>query len=70
MYATNISVFSFFIHNHDCGFHMLMNAEYWDGRTVPYFQEKDIVNIRKISANKWLSYDENDTNWEDILNLA
>jgi len=49
---------------------MLMNAEYWDGHTVPHFQEKDIVNIRKISANKWLSYDENDTDWEDILNLT
>ena len=70
MYATNISVFSFFIHSHDCGFHMLMNAEYWDGRTVPHFQEKDIMNIRKISTHKWLSYDENDTDWKDILNLG
>jgi len=47
-----------------------MNAEYWDGRIVPLLQEKDIVNIRKISTHKWLSYDENDTDWEDILNLA
>ena len=70
MYANNISVFSFFIYSHDCGFHMLMNAEYWDGRIVPLLQEKDIVNIRKMSTHKWLSYDENDTDWKDILNLA
>jgi len=49
---------------------MLMNAEYWDGCIVPLLQEKDIVNIRKMSTHKWLSYDENDTDWEDILNLA
>jgi len=49
---------------------MLMNAEYWDGRTVPLLQEKDIVNIRKMSTHKWLSCDENDMDWEDILNLA
>ena len=60
----------FFTHSHDCGFHMLMNAKYWDGRIVPLLQEKDIMNIRKMSTHKWLSYDENDTDWEDILNLA
>jgi len=49
---------------------MLMNAEYWDGRIVSLLQKKDIVNIRKMSTHKWLSDDENDTDWEDILNLA
>jgi hypothetical protein len=37
---------------------------------LPQLEEDDIVNIRKISTHKWLSYDENDAQWENILNLA
>ena len=70
MYATNISVSSFFYTQPRLWLPHAQNAEYWDGRIVPLLQEKDIVNIRKMSTHKWLSYDENDTDWEDILNLA
>ncbi|RLN25608.1 hypothetical protein C2845_PM07G17890 [Panicum miliaceum] len=55
--------------NHDCGFHMLINVEYWDGCTVCNVKANDISNIRKIFTHKWLSYEENDTEWERILNL-
>ncbi|KAG2629464.1 hypothetical protein PVAP13_3KG468401, partial [Panicum virgatum] len=54
---------------HDCGFHMLMNAEYCDGRTVCNIQEGDMPRIRKILTHKWVTYDENDTDWEEMLNL-
>ncbi|KAG2605582.1 hypothetical protein PVAP13_4NG083617 [Panicum virgatum] len=54
--------------NHDCGFHMLMHAQHWDGRLVCELHEKDIPNIRKILAHTWLSYEENDVDWESILN--
>ncbi|KAG2557405.1 hypothetical protein PVAP13_8NG254702 [Panicum virgatum] len=55
--------------NHDCGFHMLMNAEYYDGCTVCNIQEGDMPRIRKILTHKWVTYDENDTDWEEMLNL-
>ena len=55
--------------SHDCGFHMLMNAEYYDGRTVCNIQEGDMPRIRKILTHKWVTYDENDIDWEEMLNL-
>ena len=66
------SLLSFFLTttlSHDCGFHMLMNAEYYDGRTVCNIQEGDMPRIRKILTHKWVTYDENDTDWEEMLNL-
>ncbi|CAN6273204.1 unnamed protein product [Urochloa humidicola] len=56
--------------NHDCGFHMLMHAEHWDGSTVYNFQEKDIPNIRKLLTYKWLTNEENDTDWKLKLGLS
>ncbi|CAN6165169.1 unnamed protein product [Urochloa humidicola] len=56
--------------NHDCGFHMLMHAEHWDGSTVYNFQEKDIANIRKLLTYKWLTNEENDSDWKQKLGLA
>ena len=60
-------IFSTFC-SHDCGFHMLMHAQHWDGRLVCELQGNDIPNIRKILAHTWLSYEENDVDWESILN--
>jgi len=54
--------------NHDCGFHMLMHAQQWDGRLVCELHGNDIPNIRKILAHTWLSYEENGVDWESILN--
>ncbi|CAL5078667.1 unnamed protein product [Urochloa decumbens] len=56
--------------NNDCGFHMLMHAEHWDGRTVYNFQAKDMPNIRKLLTYKWLTFEENDTDWKTKLNLS
>ena len=60
-------IFSTFC-SHDCGFHMLMHAQHWDGRLVCELHGNDIPNIRKILAHTWLSYEENDVDWESILN--
>ena len=56
-------------YSHDCDFHMLLHAEFWDGHYVYTFKEKDISNIRKILTHKWLNHFENDADWESILNL-
>ena len=48
---------------------MLMNAEYYDGRIVCNIQEGDMPRIQKILTHKWVTYDENDTDWEEMLNL-
>ncbi|PVH31945.1 hypothetical protein PAHAL_9G269200 [Panicum hallii] len=42
------------------------NCDY--GRLVCNFQ--DICNMRKILTHTWLNFEENDVNWESILNLA
>ncbi|PUZ44446.1 hypothetical protein GQ55_8G099300 [Panicum hallii var. hallii] len=55
--------------NKDCGFHMILHAQYWDGRSVSHFNENDMSNICKILTYKWLKYAENDAAWESILNL-
>ncbi|CAD6220545.1 unnamed protein product [Miscanthus lutarioriparius] len=56
--------------NHDCGFHMLMHAEHWDGRSMQYFKESDIPNIRKLLLYKWLTHKDNVVqNWKDRLHL-
>ncbi|KAG2582318.1 hypothetical protein PVAP13_6KG100200 [Panicum virgatum] len=55
---------------HDCGFHMLLHAQYWDGRYVYTLNEKDVSNIRKIWTYNWLNYEENDAEWQSILNLT
>lgn len=55
--------------SHDCGFHMLMHAEYWDGRSMEYFKEEDMPNIRKLLLYKWVTHPENDTDWQGKLNL-
>ncbi|CAD6240320.1 unnamed protein product [Miscanthus lutarioriparius] len=56
--------------NHDCGFHMLMHAEHWDGRSMQYFKESDIPNIRKLLLHKWLTHKDNVVqNWKDRLHL-
>ena len=60
-------IFSTFC-SHDCGFHMLMHAQHWDGRLVCELPGNDMPNIRKILAHTWLSYEENDVDWESILN--
>jgi hypothetical protein len=63
--------FSFFPHpcsrSKDCGFHMIMHAQYWDGRLVSQFNENDMSNIHKMLTYKWLKYEENDAVWETIL---
>ncbi|CAN6281787.1 unnamed protein product, partial [Urochloa humidicola] len=58
------------MNNHDCGFHMLMHAEHWDGSTICNCQEKDMPNIRKLLTYKWLTHAENDTDWKTKLDLA
>ncbi|OEL17894.1 hypothetical protein BAE44_0021089 [Dichanthelium oligosanthes] len=35
--------------NHDCGFHMLMHTDVWDGRSTDVFEEKDIPTFTKSS---------------------
>ena len=47
---------------------MLMHAQHWDGRLVCELHGNDIPNIQKILAHTWLSYEENDVDWESILN--
>ncbi|CAL5038382.1 unnamed protein product [Urochloa decumbens] len=54
----------------DCGYHMLMHAEHWDGFKIYNFQEKDIPNIRKLLTYKWLTDKENETDWKTKLGLA
>ncbi|CAL5042965.1 unnamed protein product [Urochloa decumbens] len=54
----------------DCGYHMLMHAEHWDGFKIYNFQEKDIPNIRKLLTYKWLTDKENGTDWKTKLGLA
>ena len=49
---------------------MLLHAQYWDGRYVYTFNEKDVSNIRKIWTYNWLNYEENDAEWQNILNLT
>jgi hypothetical protein len=65
--------FSFFPHprsrSKDCRFHMIMHAQYWDGRSLSHFNENDMSNIRNILTYKWIKYEENDTAWETILNM-
>ncbi|CAD6232376.1 unnamed protein product [Miscanthus lutarioriparius] len=56
--------------SHDCGFHMLMHAEHWDGHTIYNFMEKDIPNIRKLLTHKWVTHPDNETNWRDKLKLG
>ncbi|CAL4962269.1 unnamed protein product [Urochloa decumbens] len=56
--------------DHDCGYHMLMHAEHWDGFKIYNFQEKDIPNIRKLLTYKWLTDKENGTDWKTKLGLA
>jgi Ulp1 family protease len=55
--------------NKDCRFHMIMHAQYWDGRSLSHFNENDMSNIRNILTYKWIKYEENDTAWETILNM-
>jgi Ulp1 family protease len=50
-----MSFHCFFVYSHDCGFHMLMHAEHWDGRTVCNFNEKDMPSIRKLLTCKWFT---------------
>ncbi|CAL4980346.1 unnamed protein product [Urochloa decumbens] len=54
----------------DCGYHMLMHAEHWDGFKIYNFQEKDIPSIRKLLTYKWLTDKENGTDWKTKLGLA
>ncbi|CAL4981046.1 unnamed protein product [Urochloa decumbens] len=53
----------------DCGYHMLMHAEHWDGFKIYNFQEKDIPSIRKLLTYKWLTDKENETDWKTKLGL-
>lgn len=56
--------------SYDCGFHMLMHAEHYDGREVASFTEKDMPNIRKLLTVKLLNHERNDVKtWKDKLNL-
>ncbi|TVT99417.1 hypothetical protein EJB05_55238, partial [Eragrostis curvula] len=54
---------------YDCGFHMLMNTEHWDGRSVPNFSEEDMPNIRKLLTYKWLTHKHNISDWKEKLNV-
>ncbi|TVU17359.1 hypothetical protein EJB05_11944, partial [Eragrostis curvula] len=55
----------------DCGFHMLMNVEQWDGRNIPSFDEADMPNIRKLMTYKWITHELNDVrDWKEKLNLT
>ncbi|RLM73583.1 hypothetical protein C2845_PM15G06420 [Panicum miliaceum] len=49
--------------------HMLMHIQHWDGRSVCNLDEKDICIIGKILTHTWLNFEENDTEWENILDL-
>ena len=49
-------VFCMVFYSHDCDFHMLLHAEFWDGHYIYTFKEKDISNIRKIWIHKWLNH--------------
>jgi hypothetical protein len=65
VYRTKHSDMSFFVVfcSHDCGFHMLMHAEHWDGRAACNFSHKDMPNIRKLLTHKWFTHEENETKW-------
>ncbi|KAL6848650.1 hypothetical protein ACP4OV_021233 [Aristida adscensionis] len=54
--------------NYDCGFHMLLHAQYWNGRKVYKFSE-DIPNARKPLTYSWITHPENDVNWKPLLGL-
>lgn len=55
--------------NRDCGFHMLVHAEKWDGSSMDYFSEQDIPNIRKILLHKWVTHKDNQSDWKDKLGI-
>jgi len=58
------SWWGFSLQSHDCGFHMLMHAEHWDGQAICNFQKEDIADIRKLFTYRWLSHKDNETNWK------
>jgi len=58
------SRWGFSLQSHDCGFHMLMHAEHWDGQAICNFQKEDIADIRKLFTYRWLSHKDNETNWK------
>ncbi|KAL6909745.1 hypothetical protein ACP4OV_001404 [Aristida adscensionis] len=54
---------------YDCGFHMLLHAQYWNGRKVYKFSQEDIPNARKLLTYSWITHPENDVNWKPLLEL-
>jgi len=48
---------------------MLMHCQHRDGRSSCILEEKDIRAIRMVFTQKWLRFEENDADWENILNL-
>ncbi|OQU87048.1 uncharacterized protein LOC8057512 [Sorghum bicolor] len=56
--------------NHDCGFHMLMHCEHWNGINMPEFKEKDMPTIRKMLTYKWLQHPENNIAWRCKMNIC
>lgn len=56
--------------NHDCGYHMLLHCEHWNGVKMPLFSPKDIVNVQKIMTYKWLSNPNNEVDWELLLGIT
>ncbi|KAK3154118.1 hypothetical protein QOZ80_2BG0186340 [Eleusine coracana subsp. coracana] len=55
---------------HDCGFHMLMHAEYWNGNTLLHFKEEDMPKIRELLTYKWLTHNKNIAPWKLKLKLT
>ncbi|KAJ1274511.1 hypothetical protein BS78_05G067700 [Paspalum vaginatum] len=55
--------------NYDCGFHVLLHAEYWDGRSVLNFNDKDMQNVSKLLTYKWLIHRSNDADWKAQLRI-
>ncbi|KXG23127.2 hypothetical protein SORBI_3008G059566 [Sorghum bicolor] len=56
--------------NHDCGFHMLMHCEHWNGINMPEFKEKYMPTIRKMLTYKWLQHPENNISWRCKMNIC
>ncbi|KAL6843409.1 hypothetical protein ACP4OV_026731 [Aristida adscensionis] len=55
--------------NYNCGFHMLLHAQHWNGRKVYKFSVEDIPNARKLLTYSWITHPENHVNWKPLLGL-
>ncbi|OEL38051.1 hypothetical protein BAE44_0000929 [Dichanthelium oligosanthes] len=64
------NLFSICACRNDCGFHMLMHTNVWDGHSKHVFEEKDIPNLRKILTHRWHTHSDNEAHeWKTLLKL-